>query len=165
MRIKIASLLIVATLIFASSSFSQETEPEGGNPIPAGHKVIAIKLLRKNAMDGQLVQGDRVDLIDTKSSMIVATLLENDLEEKCIVGLLTESDMADQIHNRCKSKKTKISLRPAFGEKVPQAEHIRSVRELASRLDLISAELESLEAYSRADELRQYAQKLRVDVR
>ena len=190
--IRTLPLLVILPLLFAAVSFGQTSDPASDEiGIPIGHKVIAIRFPSSSTL-GHLHKGDLVHVIsDAPNSEPIARNirvfadpdpLKNDAG-RCTVGLLAPSKIADQIAHAYNndqirlalpggtqilpSKKLKKDLKERRSETIStsHSEQISKMRELASQLDKIAADLEAIERYSRADELREHAQNLRLDVR
>ena len=192
-HIRTLPFLVVLPLLFAAASFGQSSDPASEEMgIPIGHKVIALKFPSGSTL-GHLHKGDLVQVISgaADSEPIARNIrvfaepnpLKNKVEGSCIVHLLVSGKIADQILRAHKigqirlvlsggtqispTKNLKTDPNEGRGEAIstPHPDQISKVRELASKLDEIAADLESLERYTRADELREYAQNLRLDVR
>ena len=192
-HIRTLPFLVVLPLLFAAASFGQSSDPASEEMgIPIGHKVIAMKFPSGSTL-GHLHKGDLVQVISgaADSEPIARNIrvfaepnpLKNKVGGSCIVHLLVSGKIADQILRAHKigqirlvlsggtqispTKNLKTDPNEGRGEAIstPHPDQISKVRELASKLDEIAADLESLERYTRADELREYAQNLRLDVR
>ena len=181
--------LAALPFFFAATSFAQSSDlVHDGTGIPVGHKVIAMRF-PSDSMEGRVQKGDHVNVFPSAvNSKAVATnirifadpmRLKDGDTGRCTVALLAPSKVADQILRAYdadgirlvspETSKAVATIRRDAGALDANARHqsdqTAKMRLLASRLDEIAADLESLERYSRADELREHAQKLRVDVR
>ena len=140
--------LAALPFFFAATSFAQSSDlVHDGTGIPVGHKVIAMKF-PSDSMEGRVQKGDHVNVFPSavNSKAVATNRLVSPETSKAVATIRRDAGALDANARH-------------------QSDQTAKMRLLASRLDEIAADLESLERYSRADELREHAQKLRVDVR
>jgi len=192
MFIKTCTFLCSLSLFFHCFANAQQTDSDETG-IPLGYKVIAIyRCANSDAIEKLLQKGDLVNVITGDSEKItIAKGIKvyskpkreaNSIRKRPVVTLLAQTHIADAImsvhdegdvqlaitrsgHQKRGSfensnARGKIEVTPSIS-----ADKKEKARTLASALDKIAAELESVEMYNRADELREQAQNLRLDVR
>ncbi len=106
-------------------------------------------------------------------SMFVVLLVRNSdanritraLEHGAVTIVLSSAPTPAQVRSMENAEKSRTPEQHFQSSNSPWLQQIEKVRALACDIEKIAAELESLELYNRADELREQAQKLRVDVR
>ena len=190
-----ASLLFLVLCAATSNLWGQNPEVENSDMgIPLGYKVVALKISDDDPVGGLIDKGSYVDILATgrKSrqleTIVRKVLIYSDPESAKngsgtrIVALLVTAQDAQRVISAKKHGTIKLVLRGDGEEPAPEVPVIHSstnqptgaersllrtdtVRKIACDLDRIAAELESIEMYERADELRSHSQNLRLDVR
>ena len=193
MFIKTCTFLCALLFLFHGFANAQQTDPDGTG-IPPGYKVIAIySCANSDAIEKLLQKGDLVNVITGDSEKIsIAKGIKvyskpqrgewKSTGKRPVVTLLAQTYIADAIMSAHRDGNIRLDIvrtgpqkHGSFGnsnasgkiEVTPNisADKKEKARTLASAIDKIAAELESIEMYNRADELREQAQNLRLDMR